>query len=108
MIPTSLETAFLLALLLTDDELHDRALAWQRKITGPLLTTEYVIVELADALVAEHLRPLAAQAISSLRNDPAVWIEPASTLLLDEGVALFAERQDQRWSLTDCMSFGVM
>ena len=108
MTPTFVDTSFLLALLLSDDELHGRAVAWQRAANGPLLTTEYVLVELADALVAQHLRSSAMHAISALRNDPAAWVEPASTALLDRGLALFAERQDKRWSLTDCVSFVVM
>ena len=35
-------------------------------------------------------------------------IVPASTTLLDEGIAWFAAYTDKRWSVTDCISFVVM
>ena len=33
---------------------------------------------------------------------------PASTALMDRGIALFAARADKEWGLTDCISFVVM
>jgi len=52
-----LDTSFLLALALTDDEHHSRAVTWQQAVTGKLLTTEYVLVELIDALADYRVRP---------------------------------------------------
>jgi predicted nucleic acid-binding protein len=104
-----LDTSFLLALVLLDDEHHERALAWQRKIQAPLLTTEYVLLELADALCAgDVLRHLAVSTIDLLKSDASVSIVAASTPLLDEGLEFFRRRPDKRWSLTDCISFVVM
>jgi predicted nucleic acid-binding protein len=50
MTVTFLDTSFLLALALSDDEYHGRAVAWQGAIRGDFLTTEYIILELVDAL----------------------------------------------------------
>lgn len=108
MTPTFLDTSFLLAVLLTDDAHHQRAVTVQQSLQGPLLTTEYVLVELADALVSEHLRLKASMAINALKADPAVHIVQASTALMDRGLAFYAARNDKRWSLTDCISFVVM
>src|SRR5437588_11280060 len=77
-------------------------------VAGPLLTTDYVIIELFDALAAEPLRSLAVQTTELLRNDPAVSVVAASTALLDEGIALFTSRPDKRWGVTDCISFNIM
>jgi hypothetical protein len=108
MKPTFIDTSFLIALVLADDALRDRAIAWQKSTAGPLLTTEYIIVEFIDALSSESLRPLAVQTVELLRDDPVITILAASTALLDEGISLFASRPDKRWGLTDCISFGAM
>jgi predicted nucleic acid-binding protein len=56
----------------------------------------------------ETLRGLAVELIALLRADANVQIIPASTALMDEGLALFRARSDKRWGLTDCMSFVTM
>lgn len=35
-------------------------------------------------------------------------IVPFSTELFDRGIALYSERRDKQWPLTDCISFVVM
>src|SRR5206468_900119 len=65
-----LDTSFLLALVLRDDEHHERALALQKRIAGPFVTTEYVLLELADALSGSaDLRRVALACIEMLRRD---------------------------------------
>jgi predicted nucleic acid-binding protein len=103
-----LDTSFLLALVLADDAHHAAAVALQLQITGPLITTEYVLIELVDALAAEALRPRAIATVELLRSDPMVQIVPATSELMDAGLKLFAARPDKRWGLTDCISFTVM
>jgi hypothetical protein len=107
MTPAFVDRSFLLALVLADDELHARAVGWQTVKVGPLVTSEYVLVEFADALAAEPLRAVAIATIALLRSDRTVTVVPASTSLLDEGLTLFAGRADKRWSLTDRLSFRV-
>jgi uncharacterized protein len=108
MNPRFIDTSFLLALLLSDDQLHEKAIQVQGEIVGPLVTTEYVLVELADALTSEPHRTIAVEAIELLRSTSTVRIIPASTLLMDLGLERFASRADKRWGLTDCISFVVM
>lgn len=105
---TFLDTSYLLALVLADDALHERALAWQKQVTGQLLTTEYALLEFVDALSEPRVRSLAAQTVSVLRGRPAVRIVPAATSLMDEGLAFFAAHADKAWSLADCISFVLM
>lgn len=102
------DTSFYLAILFADDSLHARAVRWRTATDQPLITTEFVLVELVDAMSAEHLRDLAVSAIETLRDDPLVQIVPVSTELFDAGLDLFSQRRDKRWSLTDCISFVVM
>jgi predicted nucleic acid-binding protein len=92
-----LDTSFLLALVLLDDEHHERAVAWQKRIAGPFATTEYVLVELADALCASaDLRRVVVATVEMLRNDAQVRIISASTTMLEAGLEFFAQRPDKR------------
>lgn len=46
--------------------------------------------------------------VDNLKSNPLCLIVPASQLLFDQGLALYADRPDKEWSLTDCISFVVM
>ena len=46
------DTYFFLALLSEDDEAHDQALALNQSVRAPLVTTGWVLTEVADALAA--------------------------------------------------------
>lgn len=106
--PVFMDTSFLIALLLIEDEYHERAVAWKKVVKGQVVTTEYVLVEFADAFCAEHLRQRAVAAVTTLRADPDVRIVEASTERMEEGLDFFKTHADKRWSLTDCVSFVVM
>jgi len=43
-----------------------------------------------------------------IQRDDKTTIIPASSRHLRAGLALFGERPDKKWSLTDCISFRVM
>lgn len=105
---TFIDTSFLLAIVLADDAQHERAMHWQSRISGGLVTTEYVLVEFVDALTQGHLREVAMATLALVRNDSSIDVVPASTELLNAGLTLFASRADKRWGLTDCISFVVM
>ena len=108
MTPVLLDTSFLLALVLSDDELHPRAALWQHDLRVPLVITEYVLVEFVDALAAPALRGLASETLRLLRADPLVQVVAADPRWLDAGVTLFESRPDKHWGLTDCISFAIM
>src|SRR2546423_11398816 len=99
-----IDTSFLLALISLDDAHHQSAIAWQKALRSKFLTTEYIIVELVDALTGENWRATAAATVAAMRRDPLIEIIPASTSLLEEGLKLFSQRPDKRWGLTDCIS----
>jgi len=46
--------------------------------------------------------------VEDLRRRTSIRILPASTDLLDGGLAIYGRRADKAWSLTDCISFVVM
>lgn len=102
------DTYFFLALLSADDEAHDRAVALNRSQSAAMVTTSWVLTEVADALAAPATRSVFVELLGALRGDPQVTVVPATEALFDRGVALFSKRSDKGWSLTDCISFVVM
>ena len=108
MSSTFLDTGFFLALVLEDDSLHKRAIAWQRALGGKLLTTEFVLLEVADALVQPGVREFADALFEMAYGDPIITLVRADPKLVEACYELFRSRMDKRWSLTDCISFNVM
>jgi len=102
------DTFYFLALLHEDDAAHPRALALSGTRSNPILTTLWVLTEVADALSAPNLRTNFLPLLQALRTDPACTIVPPSEELFDQGVELYAGRADKEWTLTDCISFEVM
>ena len=108
MKPVYADTFYFLALLHFDDAAHARALSISQTRADPLLTTTWVLTEVADALATPGLRESFPRLLAALRADPACTIVPPTQILFDQGVELYAERPDKGWSLTDCISFVVM
>jgi len=111
MSTTLVDTAAWIALVNTRDELHDRAkevMAELRRNHVALVTTEFILVEVANAFCASAWRGKAVKLIDGLRSVPNLEIVEADSSLLSEGWHLYCGRLDKEWSLTDCVSFAVM
>lgn len=108
MKPVFADTSYFLALLGPADQHHGQAVAWSRTLRRPLLTTEYVVLEVGNSLIRGADRVLFVEFFARLRTDPRTEVVPAVAEWLNRGVELFTARADQSWSLTDCISFSVM
>jgi uncharacterized protein len=109
--PIFLDTAYVNALVNTRDQWHDAAVQWQRKLSAEkrrLVTTEFVLVEIADGLAAVRFRGQAVQVIATLQASILVEIIPASSQLFTAALELYRSRGDKDWGLTDCASFVVI
>lgn len=106
MNPIFVDTSFVLAFNIPTDGFHVAARRLGHLQTLPLVTTEYVVVEVLDALAGTRHRRAAA-AISTMLRQYAMVI-PASTALFEAACALYEGRPDKSWGLTDCASFVVM
>jgi hypothetical protein len=102
------DTSYFLALLIRDDEYHERAVRWASTSNRPLLTTEYVAMEVANFLAATPARSLFGALLETLGMNPRSTLVRASPDLFRRGVELYLQRLDKSWSLTDCTSFVVM
>lgn len=78
------------------------------KIRGPLVTTEAVLLEVANALARASTRHLASLLLGSVSTDPHFEIVPLGPDLLAAAINLYTSRVDKEWGLTDCVSFTVM
>ena len=103
-----LDTAYILAILNPRDALHAKAMALSRSSYSRLVTTEAVLIEVADALCQPPRRARAVEAIDDLRAAPDLRCVSVVGTLFARGLDLYRERQDKDWSLTDCISFVVM
>ena len=108
MTPVFAGTSYFLALFGPADQHHKQAVAWSRALHQPLLTTEYIVLEVGNNLIRGADRALFVEFFARLRADRRTEVVPASAERLNAGVNLFAARPDQTWSLTDCISFSVM
>ncbi len=102
------DTAYFLALVNARDYSHRQAVALNEQPLGPMLTTEWILAELGNALATPPARERFSRLVAALRNQPDVQIIAASHDWFQRGCTLFAQRPDKAWSLTDCISFVVM
>jgi predicted nucleic acid-binding protein len=102
------DTSYFLALLVPDDISHIAAHAWAKQSSTPIVTTEYVVLEVANFLSPIPTRDLFGHFLSVVRTNPRVTLVSASSDLLEGGCALYLARKDKSWSLTDCISFEIM
>ena len=106
-----LDTAYIYGLFNTRDQWHEKAVEWQQKIAlenYPLITTEFVLTEIANGLSAVKFRQDGSKIIHILQDDDFVRIIPATSKLFRQGLSLYENRSDKDWGLTDCISFVVM
>ena len=102
------DTFYFLALLNERDAAHKRAVAASRAPGLTLVTTEFVFLELADALCKPPQRDEVPALLNVVETDPAFRLVRATSELIQRGRKLYRERADKDWPLTDCISFVVM
>ena len=111
MLKVFVDTAAWIALIDTSDELHasaEQVMQSLRQQKARLVTTEFVLLEVANALSTPPIRHKTVAFINGLRQMALLQTVPASQELLAEGWVLYAQRPDKEWGLTDCTSFVIM
>jgi predicted nucleic acid-binding protein len=108
MTPVFADTFFFLALINPRDAAHQAAVSFIHARPAPLVTTAWVLTELADGLAGSRDRPLFPKILADLDREPPAIVVPPTQDLFERGKRLYLARQDKQWSLTDCISFVVM
>ena len=102
------DTFYFLALVNPRDQAHARAVAYTRSFQGRMVTTAWILTELADAMSDPHNRGEFIATLNDFKSNPQAAIIGPDASLFEEGIQLYAARRDKDWSLTDCISFVVM
>jgi predicted nucleic acid-binding protein len=103
-----LDTSYLLALIRRKDVRHEAALNASANHAGPFITTDLVLVELANCLSQPPYRATAAAVIEKIRSDRKTRVVSFGCEGMERVLALYKGRPDKAWGLVDCFSFVVM
>ncbi len=72
------------------------------------VTTEYVLLDVANTLSRSGDRAVFLSLLDDIRTDRNTTVVRSDRRLFSRGLDLYAQRMDKDWSLTDCISFVVM
>jgi len=102
------DASFYVALQSRRDRHHEGAHRLTESLDGPIVTTAWVLTEVANYFSASGTRQRFLALLDDLEQDKYVTIVPISHDDYLRGFALYRSRLDKDWSLTDCISFLVM
>lgn len=102
------DTSFWIALVVKNDQHHERAERWAAQLFGTITTTAAVILETANALARPVWRQHGVALLDHLQQRPNIQVIPFSADLWNRAWDLYKKRMDKTWSLTDCISFLIM
>lgn len=102
------DTFYFIALLSRSDAAHQRARVATKGQPSTLVTTAWVLTELANSLAKHDTRAGFLNTLDALASNPMVVVLGHDERLYDAGIELYRARPDNDWSLTDCVSFVVM
>ena len=105
------DAGYWIALLNPNDQLYRKTLSVTAEIAGlRIVTSEMVLVEFLNgvARLGNAVRLQAADTRQRLSANPNIDVVPQTSAQLAAATRLYADRPDQRWSVTDCASFLIM
>jgi predicted nucleic acid-binding protein len=109
--PVFVDTNFLIALLNPMDQAADdasRLAESLREAGAELVTTDAVLIELANYFAARRQRARSLDLIRRMRTERGWTVRPLSNDLLARAERRYARHTDKQWSMTDCLSMEVM
>ncbi len=102
------DSQYFIALLSQRDLDHAKARNFAAQSWERIVTTRWVLTEVANSLSDPTARAGAIDLIDRLARNPRVFIRLESDDLYNKGLSLYRSRPDKNCSLTDCISFVVM
>ena len=107
-----IDSLYLIAMLIKDDQWYEEAQRANARLTGAvrLVTTYDVLTEFLAGVsrAGPETRLQAVATVRDIMNNPNITLVPQSVGLFTRGLELYASRPDKRYSLTDCISMTVM
>ena len=105
MKPVFGDSLYFLALANPRDQHHQRAVDFARNYRGIVVTTRWVLAEVCDGLADPLNRQFAVHLVDRVATAGPLRAVQESDELFERGFALYRQRADKDWSLTDCISF---
>jgi predicted nucleic acid-binding protein len=106
------DTFYWIALLSRQDAWHTRVIAFNQTLQRAdlLVTTDAIILELLAAFsgAGAYVRQHAVTRVEAMLVNPYLHVIEGTRAQLLEGLALYKNRPDKAYSLTDCISMQVM
>jgi predicted nucleic acid-binding protein len=103
-----MDTYALIAWINTRDAAHQPVKSYLDAFSGRIVTTEWVLLEFADAFSMSSTKPFAIEAIKRIHRLPMFLVVGFDPAVYQAGFDLYEARLDKDWPLTDCISFAVM
>jgi uncharacterized protein len=102
------DTSYYIASLAADEPHHAAAAAFASTAQQEIVTTEFVLLELAAYFSKPPYRSTLVSFVERLRSADHVSILPVDADVVSRAWQMFRSHGDKSWSLTDCTSFVVM
>jgi predicted nucleic acid-binding protein len=107
-----LDTSYLIAVEIADDQNHESASTHWRDLLASssitLITSSYILVEVVTYLNNRRLHSKAVELGNNLLGSRSINLIHVDEELLYEGWDYFQKHKDKTFSLTDCISFVLM
>ena len=105
------DTSFIVALENRDDPSHERARNLDRELLAgdaTLLLHWGILLEIGDGYARLGRRPKGIELLKRFHQEQGYQIVSITDALLAAAIALYSERIDKDWGMTDCLSFVIM
>ena len=106
------DTGAWFAIAVGNDPDHEAAMSWLRRNREPLITTDYVLAEIAtlirmrDKTARGHR--LAVRVASSILGQQSAVLQNVMAVDRQKALQIFRDYSDHLFSFVDCTSFAVM
>ena len=105
------DTSYWIAIINPKDQWHNAAKSAREKIGEmPLVTTDEVLTEFLNSFSerGDNFRTKSVEAVHEIMNDLNIKVIPQTRESFRNGIDLYNERSDKKYSLTDCISMNVI
>ena len=82
----------------------------QAKVLTKIVTSQIVLLEFLNhhASFGSHFRRGAVKVVKNLQKNTQIEIVAQTSEQFETALALYAQRLDKSWGLSDCISFQIM
>lgn len=106
------DTFYWVALLLRRDRWHEQVTAFNHTLRRDdvFFTTDAIVLEFLAAFssTGPYLRQQAVEQVEAMLSNPYIRVVEVTRARLLDGLAIYKNRPDKEYSLTDCISMHVM